>query len=410
MRPETALLVGWTVLGAIAGSFLNAFIHRWPRGISLVRRTRSFCPSCEATIAWYDNIPVLSYLVLRGKCRRCGGAIPVRYLVVELLATGLFAAAFYRGILADDAPGWSFCLVASFVSGVLIAVSFIDIETYTVPVVATLVVVPVGLLSSAVFPHLQPLPTAWTGAEGGDARLDALFNSVQGIIMGGGLVWATGAAAELLIRKEAMGGGDVKILAGVGAVLGWKAACVSFVLAVFVGAAVGVAGIALQKLARALRARRREGRKKGKGERDRERKERRGITYRYGSREAAPPSDAEVVRSPRLLVLGLAIAVEQAASLYLLPGARGSWGAQAPLYFGATLGFFMVFYDVLRRRLVGEGRWIRREIERGEDGSVEEHLAGHYLPFGPFLAVASVVVLFFGEEIVAWTAARFFGA
>jgi hypothetical protein len=137
----------------------------------------------------------------------------------------------------------------------------------------------------------------------------------------------------------------------------------------------------------------------GKGEKDRARNER-GITYRYEADEAPPESDEDLVKRRTLLVLGLVIAVEQTVLIFALKGARESPLTAAPLYFGATIGFFMAFYDILRRRLVNEGRWIKRDIETADDGSTEERLSGHYLPFGPFLALSAVIVLFFGHEIM----------
>jgi len=406
MTPETILWVGWTLFGAIVGSFLNAFVHRWPRRISLLTRTRSFCPRCEADIAWYDNIPILSYVLLLGRCRKCRKRISPRYLVVELITTALFSFAYYKGIIAGpeaERLGWPFVVIASLVVADLVALSFVDIETYTVPLVTTTALIAVGLFLAPVFPWLKAgEATVWTGIKWfGERRLDATLDSFQGIILGGGLIWATGAAAELIIRREAMGAGDVKILAGVGALLGWKAAVATFFIAPCVGTAVGLPMILKGRLFPEKKSKKvKKDKHASKGEKDRERAGK-GITYRYEADEAPPPSDEEVVKSRFLLVLGFVIAAEQTASLFVLEGARESPLKAAPLYFGATIGFFMTFYDVVRRRLVREKRWIKRDIETAEDGSTEERLTGHYLPFGPFLAVSAVVVLFFGDSIMA---------
>jgi hypothetical protein len=147
--------------------------------------------------------------------------------------------------------------------------------------------------------------------------------------------------------------------------------------------------------------------REGKGEKDRARKEH-GITYRYEADEEPPESDEDLVKRRTLLVLGLVIAVEQVVLIFVLGGARRSPLMAAPLYFGATIGFFMAFYDVLRRRLVNEKRWIKRDIETADDGSTEERLTGNYLPFGPFIALAAVIVLFFGRDIIAAAEAHFF--
>jgi len=415
MDHNHVFFVSWAVLGAVIGSFLNAFVYRWPRRISLVKRRRSFCPQCENDIAWYDNIPIVSYVALLGRCRACGGRIPARYLAIEVLSAGLFALAFHQGVL--DAPGrfgsgaglyagWGFVVLASFVAANLLALSFVDIETYTVPVVNTTALMVAGLAAAPLLPGMQLAPSLWTG----DVRADAALNSIQGLILGGGMIWATGAAAELLVRKEAMGAGDAKILAGMGAVLGWKAAVAAFFIAPCLGTAVGIPALVGARLFTS--------RKKGKDAAGQ------GITYRYEDGEAPPPPDSEVVKSHGLAILGLAIAAEQTVSLIVLsslaPAARydladpsagsraGGLGISvAPFCFGASIGFFMVFYDVVRRRLVREDRWIRRQITHDESGATEERLAGHYLPYGPFLAAAALVMLFFGDGILAWASRRF---
>jgi leader peptidase (prepilin peptidase)/N-methyltransferase len=418
VRHETIILwVGWTLFGAVIGSFLNAFIHRWPRRISLVKRARSFCPACENEIAWYDNVPILSYLVLLGRCRRCRERIPVRYLLVEILSTGLFALAYYQGIVAGrvagELSGWPFVVVASFIAADLIALSFVDIETYTVPAVTTTSLIVLGFVLAPLWPALHSgSATRWTGVVWlGQRRLDALVDSLQGAILGGGLVWATGAAAELTVKKEAMGGGDVKLLAGIGALLGWKAGVATFFIAPFIGTAVGVPVLAWDSLTAGKGGGDgkgpKEAEKKGEGSDPAGKDPARGITYRYEPDEEPPPTDEQVVKSYRLLVLGFVIAAGEALAL-LLPGPRASLAVSAPLYFGGAIGFFMCFYDVVRRRLVREGRWIERDVKKTEDGSTEERLTGHYLPFGPFLAVSALVVLFFGREVLAWAARTFF--
>lgn len=409
MDPKIFFLIGWGGLGAVVGSFLNAFVYRWPRKISLLKVRRSFCPACNAVIAWHDNIPILSYLVLLGRCRRCRARIPIRYLAVELLSTGLFALSYYRGIMVEGGGGWPFVLVASFVSGLLIAAAFTDIECYLIPNVTTDLLIALGLGAALFFPSFLHLgfATAWTRV----SRLDGLLDSVQGMVLGGGLVWAIGAAAELLIRKEAMGAGDARLLAGVGALLGWKAATAAFFMAPFLGCLVGIPVLVYDAFAK----------KRGRGEKER------GITYKYEPEEK-PPSDEETAKRRGPLKLGLLVSAEQAGLLVWFlartgtpPGARGAGAsailgartseiaATAPLLFGLALGLFMVFYDVVRFRLMKEGRWTRRDVRVAEDGSAEEKLSGHYLPFGPFLVAAGLVTLFFREEILSGLSWYLFG-
>jgi prepilin signal peptidase PulO-like enzyme (type II secretory pathway) len=309
----------------------------------------------------------------------------VRYLFVEVITAGLYCLAFYQGRVASpEALGWPFVVIASIVVADVVALSFVDIETYTVPFVNSVPLIALGLVLAPVWPVFQIAPTQWAGIP----PLDRALNSLQGIILGGGVVWAVGAGAELVLRKEAMGGGDVKILAGVGALFGWKAALISFLIAVFVGAFVGVAAILLGKLfTRAVDA-------------EETPKADEGITYRYEPDDEPPPSDEELASRRWPAIVGVLIALQQTAMLLLLPGAGDSPAAAAPLLCGATIGAFAVFYDTVRRRLVSEGRWIQRDITTAEDGSSEERLSGHYLPFGPFLACASLVMLFAGQTVL----------
>ena len=204
-------------LGMCVGSFLNVCIHRLPRSLSLVH-PRSMCPGCGAGIAFYDNIPVLSYLWLRGRCRHCQAAISSRYPVVEL-AAGLFAVAiFIRYGLAWEA----FCLYV--LVAALLVITFIDIDHQIIPDVITYPGIVLGFLSSFVTGHIT------------------YKDSLMGIFLGGGILLLVASAYYYLTKKEGMGGGDVKLLAMIGAFLGWKGA----VFTIFVGSAVGtVLGIAV---------------------------------------------------------------------------------------------------------------------------------------------------------------------
>ncbi len=176
------------------------------------------CPGCGARIAFYDNIPVLSYLWLRGRCRHCQAAISSRYPVVEL-AAGLFAVAiFIRYGLAWEA----FCLYV--LVAALLVITFIDIDHQIIPDVITYPGIVIGFFSSLVTGHIT------------------YKDSLMGIFLGGGILLLVASAYYYLTKKEGMGGGDVKLLAMIGAFLGWKGA----VFTIFVGSAVGtVLGIAV---------------------------------------------------------------------------------------------------------------------------------------------------------------------
>jgi len=211
--------------GAIVGSFLNVCIHRMPRDQSIVRPP-SHCPSCDRPIRWWDNIPLVSYVVLRGRCRHCQARISPRYFLVELLTAFLFLASWlkYRDeSLPLAAIYW--LLLAGF-----IAATFIDFEHYIIPNEITVGGLAAGLVISAVYPALHQAET-WLGG---------LAWSALGAVVGGGVLLAVALLGEKIFKKEAMGMGDVKLLAAIGAFLGWQAALFSVFASSLVGGVVGL--------------------------------------------------------------------------------------------------------------------------------------------------------------------------
>lgn len=215
MDPLVAL-----VLGACVGSFLNVVIHRLPRGESLWG-PRSRCPACGAPIAWYDNLPLLSWLLRRGRCRACGGPISARYLVVEALTALLLVALQAR-------LGWSVeLLVAFYFACALLAIAYIDLDFQIIPDALSLPGIAVGLLAA---PLLHP-----------GARLDALGEAALGAAVGGGILWSVAWIYERATGREGMGGGDIKLLAMVGAFLGWQGVLLTLLLGSLAGSAIGVA-------------------------------------------------------------------------------------------------------------------------------------------------------------------------
>ena len=176
------------------------------------------CPGCRTKIAFYDNVPVLSYLWLRGKCRHCGYAISPRYPLVELMS-GLFAVAVfaYHGLSLEG------LIVYALVSALLV-ITYIDIDHQIIPDVITYPGIVVGFLASFAVGHIT------------------YIESLIGIILGGGVLLMVAWGYYLVTKKEGMGGGDIKLLAMIGAFLGWK----GVIFTVFVGSAIGaVVGIAL---------------------------------------------------------------------------------------------------------------------------------------------------------------------
>jgi len=342
MPLEYLLLLFLTLVGACIGSFLNVVIYRLPEGKSLVHPP-SACPRCESPIAWYDNIPILSWLVLRGRCRRCGNAISGQYPLVEASTAALFGGLFASFYLAGLNPGfaaagversWPLFLVNLYLVGVLFAGSAIDARYYVLPLrmfwYATGLALLVTPLAAAFLPPAPAAPAAYPWASGSaigvaaggavglavaaallklgviprsfdasdlDADQDqapdaflahpaprsevvkellfvgapffgavagywvmldraeapppwlaALAGVVLGYLVGAAVVWATRILGTLAFGKEAMGLGDVHLVAAVGAVAGWKTALVAFFIAPFFGLAWTLASAGLARI------------------------------------------------------------------------------------------------------------------------------------------------------------------
>lgn len=182
---EAVFSVFATVLGAIIGSFLNACIHRMPRGIPLGNPKRSFCPSCNRTIPWYENLPVISWLMLRGKCAGCGTRISVRYLCVEVLTAGLFLAAW----LIYDLP---LAPVYWFFLSLLVVATFIDIEHFIIPDEITWGGAIAGIILSGIFPAMMQT----------DSRLYSLAFSFLAALLGFGMLWLIVELGKLAFGKK----------------------------------------------------------------------------------------------------------------------------------------------------------------------------------------------------------------
>ena len=219
------------LFGACVGSFLNVVIYRLPKEESVVT-PGSHC-ACGQPIKWHDNIPVLSWLLLRGRARCCGRKFSVRYPFVELLTAGLFLACWLRFPPAVAVCGWVLI-------GCLIAATFIDLDHFVIPDVFTLGLAVAGGLLSLAVPALH-------GQHSGLFLADSLrsgFTALQGVLIGSGLVLWIGLLAEALLKKEAMGFGDVTFVGAIGAFCGWQGA----VFALFGGAVVGTVWFAISLL------------------------------------------------------------------------------------------------------------------------------------------------------------------
>jgi len=228
------------IFGAIIGSFLNVVIHRLPREESIVF-PNSRCPSCETAIAFYDNVPVLSYLLLGGRCRSCKVHISARYPAVEALTALLWLAVAWRDGLTLALP---FDLV--FVTAI-VALIFIDAEHMILPNAITYPGIVFALVARLALPylmgapHFDDLPMLLNGALAGMPLWTAsLIGAGIGALVGGGSLWLMGFAWEKLRGVEAMGLGDVKMMFMVGAYLGWRLTILNIFLGVLSGSLIGV--------------------------------------------------------------------------------------------------------------------------------------------------------------------------
>lgn len=212
------LAVTWAALmGAVVGSFLNVVIARVPAGESVVH-PRSRCPGCKSPIAWYDNVPVLSWLLLRARCRRCGTRISWRYPLVELLGCGAGVLAALRHGVSPQA-GAELVFVA-----MLVALAFIDVDTWLLPHALT-----------------WPLMVAGQAAAALGLVAASPHDSALGLLLGVGAFVAVAEVGRIVFRKEALGYGDVWLLGGIGAWLGVRALLPVVLLASIQGAVVGIA-------------------------------------------------------------------------------------------------------------------------------------------------------------------------
>jgi leader peptidase (prepilin peptidase) / N-methyltransferase len=222
--------------GLVIGSFLNVCILRLPHGVSITT-PRSRCPQCKKLISWYDNIPVVSYLILRGKCRHCGKKISARYPFVEAL-TGVVSVLLYLKF----GLGEQWAIYLGF-SAALTVLAFIDLDHRILPDPITLNGIWIGVLVNVYLAPPSPLVSRIFRAAGMEAvnpRVIALVASLLGIIIGGGLLWGVAEAYLRLRGIEGMGFGDVKMMAMVGAFLGAPMALLTIMLGSLLGSVIGL--------------------------------------------------------------------------------------------------------------------------------------------------------------------------
>jgi leader peptidase (prepilin peptidase)/N-methyltransferase len=203
------------IFGAVIGSFLNVCIYRMPRSKSIVRPGSS-CPACEKPIKFYDNIPIMSYVILGGKCRHCGTKISLRYPFVELLTAAIFLMIYRRWGLSYE------LFIQMFFVSLLVAVTFIDYDFQIIPDILSIGGLIAGIAISFIRPNFR--------------FLDALY----GVLLGGGVLFVIAYGYQLITKREGMGGGDIKLLAMIGAFTGLKGVIFSLIGGSIIGTLVGI--------------------------------------------------------------------------------------------------------------------------------------------------------------------------
>jgi leader peptidase (prepilin peptidase)/N-methyltransferase len=221
MMSDALAMTLLALLGLAVGSFLNVCIHRLPERTSVVS-PGSRCPGCGYELRWYDNIPVVSYALLGGRCRSCRSRISIRYPIIEIITMAVFLA-HYRVIGPDI-----ILVPRLFFACLLIVLFAIDLEHHLLPNAITLPGIVVGLLFSLLLPP-------------------GIISAAIGTLIGGGSLWLIGEAYYRYSGQEGMGGGDVKMLAMIGAFLGWKLAIVTLVFSSIAGALIGMLVLAIRR-------------------------------------------------------------------------------------------------------------------------------------------------------------------
>lgn len=220
------------ILGAMVGSFSNVCIFRLPMGKSIVQ-PGSHCFRCGRYIRWFDNIPILSFFFLRGKCRRCGLKFSPRYPLIELLTALLFLWLYFKFGLSPE-----FFIFAAF-SASMVIMSFIDIDHRIIPDEIDLPGILAGIVLSAAYPPLHTRPQPWDSVFSHPVMI-SLASSFSGVLIGGGILMGLAVFGRMAFKKEAMGGGDIKLIAMIGAFTGWQFTLFAIFLSAVIGSVIGI--------------------------------------------------------------------------------------------------------------------------------------------------------------------------
>jgi len=223
MEPSTLILLFALIFGAIIGSFLNVVILRLPTENGSIVFPASHCPRCQNTLSWYENIPIISFLALRGRCRHCHEKISWQYPIVELCMALLSAAVVHRFGITITAGGYLIF------SAALLVIIWIDVQHQIIPDVISLLGIVLGFIFSLASPALS-----WQ-------------SSLIGLLIGGGVLYAIALLYYLWKKQEGMGGGDIKLLAMIGAFLGWQSLPFVIFASSLLGSCVGILAMIKQK-------------------------------------------------------------------------------------------------------------------------------------------------------------------
>lgn len=233
------------IFGAMVGSFVNVLIYRLPReSLTVNKPRRSFCPACGTAIAWYDNIPILSYLRLAGKCRGCGTGISLRYPMVEILTALLFAGLVWVKEPANMEAQLSWgihlgtYLVYFYVLAVIVAVTFIDLDFQIIPDELTYSGMAIALIASLLLPSLHEECGFYL--ESLNPHLAGGLSALAGALLGGGTLYLVGVVGRVALKREALGMGDVKYMIFMGGILGAEGVLLVFFIGCALGSVVGL--------------------------------------------------------------------------------------------------------------------------------------------------------------------------
>ncbi|MBN2685037.1 MAG: prepilin peptidase [Pontiellaceae bacterium] len=224
------------LFGACWGSFLNVCIYRIPAELSVVK-PRSRCPKCMTNLAWRDNVPILGWVMLGGKCRYCKVPISPRYPIIELITALLFTLIWLKyPMLTDGGIDYRFAAYALLAFGLLLG-SFVDLDEMWIPDRCTIG----GMIVGPILSFLIPAMHAANG------HVESLIQSLIGLGVGFGILWSVAFFGKLILKKDAMGFGDVKLMGALGAFFGWQAVLFIIFVSSLLGSIVGVGLIAFGK-------------------------------------------------------------------------------------------------------------------------------------------------------------------